>query len=662
MFSREISFISIIKRDWFFLLCIILLGCFLRLDLLVATNFSVDSDEAIVGLMGKHILEGKEIPTFYYGQHYMGSLEPLVSSALFYFGGITSKALKAAPFLFAILLFPVTYILGFLCSGKGTARLASIFLAVPSAALVEWSTKARGGFIEIVFIGTVALVLCARWLNRPTLFLTTVIGLLLGIGWWTNNQIIYTILPIGLMMLLRLLSRENSFRRGNYPLIKNFACGMGAFFVGGAPFWIYNLEHKWISFQMFHSTSKIFDNVLGFFSAAVPIIVGAKRFWHVEELFPGSVIAAYLVFGIPLLLYLATRFPQLGNILKGRLTSDNTAELLFIFLLTTSAVFVTSSFGYLFEAPRYLLPLYPPFYVLVAAGITNLKRGSTFVASVLAVSILSLHLASSFLGGRAVPGEPMVYEGDRVQSNHTELIEWLENKGYTYVKTNYWIGYKLAFETKEAIRFVMVGDPLQVRIKEYQEGHLENESHKMPLVLTDKQAELAEKGLDLSGYVYETTHLSGYSVLYNIESREKGLIQIPHTEMTVATSSKAEEARNAIDDSVLTRWGSGTAQKPGMFFNLTFAAPRTVRSLAYALGQWSTDMPRKLAVFCVKPNNEETQILSDDNDHAIRLAMSFLPEGDQIYFSPIECSSISLRQTGSDPVFDWSIAELNLYQ
>jgi hypothetical protein len=34
----------------------------------------LNSDEAVVGLMARHILDGKR-PVFYYGQAYMGSLD-----------------------------------------------------------------------------------------------------------------------------------------------------------------------------------------------------------------------------------------------------------------------------------------------------------------------------------------------------------------------------------------------------------------------------------------------------------------------------------------------------------------------------------------------------------------------------------------------------------
>jgi hypothetical protein len=42
-----------------------------------SANF--DSDEAIIGLMARHILRG-QVPIYYYGQNYLGSLDALLAT------------------------------------------------------------------------------------------------------------------------------------------------------------------------------------------------------------------------------------------------------------------------------------------------------------------------------------------------------------------------------------------------------------------------------------------------------------------------------------------------------------------------------------------------------------------------------------------------------
>ncbi|MEX0596455.1 MAG: hypothetical protein WD512_08125, partial [Candidatus Paceibacterota bacterium] len=145
--------ITIIKQDWLYLSLILLIALILRLDLLVASNFAIESDEAIVGLMAKHITEGHPWPIFYYGQHYMGSLEPILISFLSLFIGLENYTLKIVPLIFSLSLILITYLTAYEVSNKLGARLAGILVAIPPLTLVVWSTKARGGFIEVVVLG-----------------------------------------------------------------------------------------------------------------------------------------------------------------------------------------------------------------------------------------------------------------------------------------------------------------------------------------------------------------------------------------------------------------------------------------------------------------------------------------------------------------------------
>ena len=146
------------RQDWWFLAAMLLLALVLRLDFLVANNFVIDSDEAIVGLMAKHIVEGADLPVFYYGQHYMGSFEPLLAALSFKVFGISNAALKAVPLIFSLLLLILLYALGLQLGGRCVSRVAVLLAAVPPSTLLIWSAKARGGFIELVCLGTYALL------------------------------------------------------------------------------------------------------------------------------------------------------------------------------------------------------------------------------------------------------------------------------------------------------------------------------------------------------------------------------------------------------------------------------------------------------------------------------------------------------------------------
>ena len=69
-----------------------------------APSFSprhVHTDNAVMLLMGKHMLEKGEFPIFYYGQDWFGSLSAMVHAAVFLaLGGIPPWSIHVAPLLF----------------------------------------------------------------------------------------------------------------------------------------------------------------------------------------------------------------------------------------------------------------------------------------------------------------------------------------------------------------------------------------------------------------------------------------------------------------------------------------------------------------------------------------------------------------------------------
>ena len=91
----------------------ILLGVVVRVPFWVeALRTPVDGDTAIVGLMARDILHGRPWPVFYYGQHYMGSLEAILTAGVFRLTGhADSYALKAAPLVFSLWFVVAVYAL-----------------------------------------------------------------------------------------------------------------------------------------------------------------------------------------------------------------------------------------------------------------------------------------------------------------------------------------------------------------------------------------------------------------------------------------------------------------------------------------------------------------------------------------------------------------------
>ncbi len=94
-----------------------------------------DSDQAITGLMAKHLAEGRAFPVFWYGQSYMLAVESWLAAPLFMIAGASVTALKL-PLLFVNIAIALLLWRGF-ARDVGlrpmTAIVPTLFFALPAA-------------------------------------------------------------------------------------------------------------------------------------------------------------------------------------------------------------------------------------------------------------------------------------------------------------------------------------------------------------------------------------------------------------------------------------------------------------------------------------------------------------------------------------------------
>lgn len=661
-----------------------ILGIIPRLILLMHNDAIIESDEAIVGLMGKHILEGSSVPVFYYGQAYMGSLEAIFAALSFSLFGINNLALKLVPFSFSILFIGMVYYCGYLCSGKITARIAALLIAIPPAPLVIWSLKARGGFIETLVIGSAALLLTLVLLRRKEInykkdrSLWIGISLLLGLGWWTNNQIIFYIAPLGSVLLFRLFSYKGILDKSKVIL-----SSILFFIIGGLPFWIENIVNKprWSSFEVLfgstagNNTAQYFSD---YWSTALPIILGARQFWSDADTVEGATTFVYLFYSLPLLI---SALIILTNSKKRILSRENLPVLcLSLFLFFVPLIFSMSSFGWLSKAPRYLLPLYSVISILIGLALSRLivhrsKLVTCFAWGVMS-GILIINLCSNYLGGITDEGQPIVFRNERVDKDHAELYAWLDKEGYTHIYTNYWIGYRVAFETNERITFTRFGNPRSLRIPEYETENPPYEILGKAFVLTPREAYIFEEWLKAMGMTMRKTHIRSYVIIDQIqyEHPEGKAIALSADQITFFIPPWGEEAPeiaknvNAlIDDSADTRWGSGKPQAPGMAIEIAFESPQDIHRMVLDHRGFPHDIPNSLKITAYLSEGDETITLFDMTQvkffNEIRAShyVSIPPLWD-IRFEKAKVRKIRLELMQGIPVFDWSINDLKVYQ
>lgn len=421
----------------FFIFCLLFLSFIVyEFYYLRKAGFIIDSDEAITGLMAKHILEGRSIPVFFYGQHYIGPFEALVTSFFFKIFGISAETLKLAAFSQGVVGVGLATFALYKTFGFNAAFIFGLLTLFNGHFWLEWIAKARGNYTAILLMQGVALLLfnrsCSGLLN----------GAFAGFCWWSNPQTIVFVAPLGFFQFLKSVNK--------FSFLLSYTFG----FVGVlTPVLFVNLIGN---FETFRSLQKLEisgagDRLVNFFSEAFPILMGVSRIWQkgswdVELFF-------LIVFSVLLLL---TRFKSFSSLQVYYLVFFASQVALGILL------FVMSEFGKLHSEPRYLLSILIPIHALLACAFQG-----RFALGLLTSGVLILARASAvYIDGELKPSGPyLIAQGVRAPRSYEQIIKRLTELNISAVKAPYWIAYALAFESKESIQVGVVREPFIERLK-----------------------------------------------------------------------------------------------------------------------------------------------------------------------------------------------------
>ena len=148
-----------------------------------------DSDQAVIGLMAKHLLEGRAFPVFYYGQNYMLGVEAYLVAPVFLIAGISVTTLKLP--LLAINVAIALALLRLLERDAGlrplVALVPALFFILPSPAVAAEILAPNGGNLA-PFAYTVLI-----WLTRHH---PGWCGLVFGVGFLQREFTVYALVAL----------------------------------------------------------------------------------------------------------------------------------------------------------------------------------------------------------------------------------------------------------------------------------------------------------------------------------------------------------------------------------------------------------------------------------------------------------------------------------
>lgn len=485
---------------------IILAVTLLRLVLIGLGWPLTNSDEGTMGIMALHIAYQGEHPTFFYGQHYMGSWEAFLGAGLFHFFGPSLFALRLGTVVMIALALIAIYLLSRLLFSQTWAAVSLLLVGTGSGFAMAQEIRAIGGYAETLLFSAL-LFLCAAWLaltyqrkqardvtaRRWLVYL--VWGLVAGLGLWTDLLIAPAIIASGLLLLLicwRELIRP-------LPLL----CLLAGLCAGAFPLIYYNLhalpnEDSLNVFRALHdqggvalyTPSAIMGELGNTIGISLPLMTG-EPFCPVTEIpflgptsAPGLVCtAARGVWGAGYLLIFALACvlaargvwlfwrqrknidaaPEIQRNLRqqlARLSVLLAAALtlvLYIFSsgpLTGPGLHARYLICLLVAAPTIFWPLWKGLRAASIKWRTGRRILSTLCALIL-LCFCGLALAGSILAFGEVPAASALNQRDEA------LIRSLEHIGIRHIYTDYWTCDKIAFESNEQITCAVVTPQLK---------------------------------------------------------------------------------------------------------------------------------------------------------------------------------------------------------
>jgi 4-amino-4-deoxy-L-arabinose transferase-like glycosyltransferase len=381
-----------------------------------------DSDEAIVGLMARHLLHG-EVTTFYWGQPYGGTQEVFLVAPLFAVFGTSLVALRVVPIALVAVACVLVWRVGLRTIGPRAAVAAACVLWLWPPYTIAHTMREYGFYGSNLVYCALLVLLGLRIVERPSLARVGAFGFVLGLAFWQTAQII----PIALPVIAWVAWKAPRALRHAW-------LGVLLAVVGALPWLIWNVRHDFGSFLTRSDPGSYAHGMRLLASPLVPMLLGLRAPLTAQLLLPKVVVYAIYVGLLALFVYGAWR------------TWGRRASILYVvasgFVLLWP---VSHRVTLLTSHPVYLVVVSPVLALLVAQIGTTWVRAAAVVALVGVVSVVTLHRMNVWF--RTDPD----HWPPNVPRSFAPLTAALERLGVRHVYANYWIAYKLAFDSREKI-------------------------------------------------------------------------------------------------------------------------------------------------------------------------------------------------------------------
>jgi hypothetical protein len=246
-----------------------------------------------------------------------------------------------------------------------------------------------------------------------------------------------------------------------------------------------------------------------------------------------------------------------------------------------------------------------------------------------------------------------------------QLLTYLKTQRIDFVYTNNWLAPLIRVKSHGKIRSVISNyftgkngeeEPL---VNRFAPVHLD----RTVAVIVEEEDKGLEKILMESNHLYRKKEIGPFMVYFDF-SNPKCPTPLLIKGWKVTSNANPEEAEKAIDQDLATRWSSKKPQEPGIYYQIDLNTVQLVKGCTLSLGKSLDDYPRSLRFLYSLDGSSWQEIKGTAKLELYWTGETLLKmtgEKTRYFFSPVHLKYLKLIQEGRDPVFYWSIHELELY-
>ena len=468
------------KKDWSNVVMLFALIVFVRVMFLMNWQFMLDGDESVVGIMAKHILEGESNPIFYYGQNYMGTLEQYSAALLFFFFGVSPFILKIVPLIYYIFSVLLVFLILKREFNKNLSQYFLAFSIFPSLFVINWSMKARGAYLGIVFLCSLFIYLLFKYQVNPKSRYYFAMFFIAGFSLYLNILSAPFLVVVTFIHLLD--SGKKCVAMSNRSAILNLIYAVFFLFLGFLPSLIgseVGVSSDLLN-QLSLSFSQIIENIRVVVISLIPLVLGF--YFSVYNEVSVFSIAEFLLFFLSFMSILIVFYGYSRYFSKLIFLKKEGYPKSFYFIvvfLSYIAVLVFSPFQLFMPNPEVVLqhqdninalvgviPLYLPlvrymiFGVILIPLITFLafviiyKKNEKFANLFFFCVVLLGCISSSqvFYFNNDVNDSTFSHKAFASSKNYFNLIDFLESKNLLYGYADYYDQFNINFISGENIK------------------------------------------------------------------------------------------------------------------------------------------------------------------------------------------------------------------